>query len=50
MREAACGTCKGTKSKPGTTPATCGSCNGTGYKGVKQGTMVMQTVCEKCHG
>lgn len=26
-----CGTCKGTKSKPGTSPSACGGCGGTGF-------------------
>lgn len=26
-----CGTCKGSKSKPGTSPSTCGGCGGTGF-------------------
>ena len=45
-----CNTCKGSKAKPGTSPINCNSCNGTGFKTVKQGMMVMQTLCEGCQG
>lgn len=45
MKESVCGTCNGSRAKPGTTPMTCNICNGTGVKQVKQGMMVMQTVC-----
>eukprot|EP00349_Pseudokeronopsis_sp_Brazil_P005854 CAMPEP_0202973828 /NCGR_PEP_ID=MMETSP1396-20130829/54427_1 /ASSEMBLY_ACC=CAM_ASM_000872 /TAXON_ID= /ORGANISM="Pseudokeronopsis sp., Strain Brazil" /LENGTH=62 /DNA_ID=CAMNT_0049706587 /DNA_START=556 /DNA_END=744 /DNA_ORIENTATION=+ len=37
-----CGTCKGTKAKPGTSPTTCGACNGTGYNTVRSGPFVVQ--------
>ncbi len=26
-----CGTCKGSKSKPGTSPSSCGGCGGSGF-------------------
>lgn len=49
-RESVCGTCNGSRAKPGTTPTNCNSCNGTGVKSIKQGMMVMQTVCDGCQG
>jgi molecular chaperone DnaJ len=30
-----CGTCKGTKSKPGTSPSSCGGCGGTGFQTIR---------------
>jgi len=37
-----CGTCKGTKAKPGTSAATCGACGGQGFVTIKQGPFVVQ--------
>lgn len=31
VRTETCGTCKGTKAKPGTSASTCGGCGGTGF-------------------
>jgi molecular chaperone DnaJ len=30
-----CGTCKGTKAKPGTSPSNCGSCGGSGFTTIR---------------
>lgn len=49
-----CGTCHGTGSKPGKSPATCKHCNGTGQIQYKQSTPFGQFVniktCDVCHG
>jgi molecular chaperone DnaJ len=49
-----CGTCKGSRAKPGTSPKTCSKCNGTGQ--VRQsrrtafGMFTQITTCPKCNG
>lgn len=49
-----CGTCHGSKSKPGTSPVQCSKCGGTGQIRVTQRTILgaMQSVqtCDACHG
>jgi molecular chaperone DnaJ len=45
-----CGTCKGTKSKPGTSPSSCGGCGGTGFQTIRQGPFTIQQVCGNCDG
>ena len=49
-----CGTCNGSKAKPGTSTSTCTKCGGSGQIRVTQRTMLgaMQTVqtCDACHG
>lgn len=49
-----CGTCHGSKAKPGTSTTTCSKCGGTGQIHVTQRTILgaMQTVqtCDACHG
>ncbi|MGL4739072.1 MAG: molecular chaperone DnaJ [Cellulosilyticaceae bacterium] len=49
-----CGTCNGTKAKPGTTPTTCSKCGGSGQIRVTQRTILgaMQSVqtCDACRG
>lgn len=49
-----CGTCHGSKAKPGTEATTCTKCGGTGRVVVNQRTIlgVMQTeqACDACHG
>jgi len=45
-----CDPCKGSGSKPGTSPATCGRCNGTGAIHVSRGFFQMQMPCDACGG
>lgn len=45
-----CGTCHGSKCKPGTAPAKCASCNGKGSVNFRQGPMVIQMGCSACGG
>ena len=45
-----CGTCSGTKCKPGTSPTQCGTCKGKGNVSYRQGPMVIQMGCEPCGG
>lgn len=49
-----CGTCKGSGSKPGTSPITCSHCGGTGQVQIKQNTPFGQFVniktCDVCRG
>ena len=37
-----CSTCKGTKSKPGTSASTCGGCGGQGFQTIRQGPFMIQ--------
>jgi molecular chaperone DnaJ len=50
VRTDICGTCKGTKAKPGTSASTCGGCGGTGYQTIRQGPFQIQQVCGNCDG
>lgn len=45
-----CGTCHGSKSKPGTSPTRCGSCGGKGVVTMRQGPMTIQIGCQACGG
>ena len=49
-RKGVCGTCKGTKVKPGTSPSKCANCGGRGAVFFQRGPMSIQTVCTKCKG
>ena len=49
-RKGVCGTCKGTKVKPGTSPSKCTNCGGRGVVFFQRGPMSIQTVCTKCKG
>lgn len=53
-RSEQCPTCKGSGSKPGTSPMTCPNCHGTGQVTRTQNTpfgqMIAQTTCSKCGG
>lgn len=46
----ACGTCQGTGSAPGTTPATCAACNGSGQVTFTQGFFSVSRTCGRCRG
>jgi len=45
-----CGTCKGSRCKPGTTPEKCSTCHGTGQLVRSQGFFSLATPCPDCHG
>jgi molecular chaperone DnaJ len=49
-REAACSSCGGTGSQPGTSPRTCPTCRGTGAVLAGRGFMQFQQTCPTCHG
>ena len=49
-REAACSSCGGTGSQPGTSPRTCPTCRGTGAVSAGRGFMQFQQTCPTCHG
>ena len=45
-----CGTCKGTKCRPGSKPSKCTTCHGRGNINYQQGPMHIQMACNVCHG
>lgn len=45
-----CGTCRGSRCKPGTTPERCSTCRGTGQLVRSQGFFSLSTPCPDCHG
>jgi len=45
-----CGTCKGKKIKPGSSPSTCTNCGGKGHVHFQRGPMSIQVACQKCGG
>lgn len=45
-----CESCKGTGSKPGTSPDRCEQCSGTGMETVSTGPFLMRSTCRRCHG
>ncbi|CAG9325802.1 unnamed protein product [Blepharisma stoltei] len=45
-----CGTCKGKKIKPGSSPTTCTTCGGRGHVHYQRGPMSIQVGCQKCGG
>lgn len=49
-RTSVCGTCNGSKSKPGTGPTKCSTCGGSGKIFYKQGFMSIGMECNHCHG
>lgn len=46
----ACGTCKGSGAKAGTSPTTCATCHGQGQVRMQQGFFSIQQTCPMCHG
>lgn len=49
-RTSVCGTCNGSKSKPGTGPTKCSTCGGSGKVFYKQGFMSIAMDCSACGG
>lgn len=45
-----CGTCSGSKCKPGTSPTKCHTCSGKGTVNYRQGPMQIQMACSSCKG
>ena len=45
-----CATCKGSGSKPGTSPTICRTCAGHGQVRMQQGFFSIQQTCPNCHG
>jgi molecular chaperone DnaJ len=48
--DAACSTCRGTGSAPGTTPQTCQQCHGRGVLDDNQGFFSLSQPCDRCGG
>lgn len=46
----ACGECKGTGAKKGSSPVTCSTCHGHGQVRMQQGFFSVQQACPTCHG
>lgn len=46
----ACGECRGSGARKGTSPATCGACNGAGVTRSSQGFFSLQQTCRRCGG
>jgi len=49
-RSKACGTCKGSGSRPGSQRTPCRRCNGHGQIAQSMGILRVQTTCPSCHG
>ena len=49
-RTSVCGTCNGSKSRPGTGPTKCSTCGGSGKVYYKQGFMSIAMDCSGCNG
>mmetsp|Transcript_25604 Transcript_25604/g.44719 ORF Transcript_25604/g.44719 Transcript_25604/m.44719 type:complete len:436 (-) Transcript_25604:3927-5234(-) len=49
-RKTTCGTCKGSRAKPGTSPTKCVNCAGRGVVFFQRGPMSIQSTCQKCNG
>lgn len=50
VRQASCGPCGGTGSRPGTSPETCGTCHGRGKVMAKHSFIQIATTCPTCEG
>lgn len=50
VRQEVCATCRGSKSKPGTSSETCGPCSGRGVVGRNAGFFILQQTCSACGG
>ncbi|MQA84169.1 MAG: molecular chaperone DnaJ [Streptosporangiales bacterium] len=48
--EAACGSCRGTGARVGTTPRVCPSCEGSGQSARNLGSFAFSEPCRECHG
>lgn len=49
-RQSLCGTCHGTKSRPGSAPGTCPICRGRGQISFQQGFFSVSRTCSQCRG
>lgn len=49
-RKTVCGTCHGSRAKPGTSPTKCLNCSGRGVVFFQRGGMSIQVTCQKCKG
>ncbi|MCB9832855.1 MAG: molecular chaperone DnaJ [Planctomycetes bacterium] len=49
-RRELCGTCRGSRCKPGSSPVTCTTCGGVGEVAQSQGFFSIRTVCPTCRG
>ena len=49
-RHSNCETCKGSGSKPGTSPRTCSTCHGRGQVSFQQGFFSVSRTCSQCRG
>jgi molecular chaperone DnaJ len=49
-RRTVCTTCRGSRSKPGTSPTKCLNCGGRGAVVFQRGPMSIQVPCQKCKG
>lgn len=49
-KKGTCGTCQGSRCKPGTAPTKCTTCGGAGHINMRQGPMTLHMACSKCQG
>lgn len=49
-RHGLCESCRGTGSKPGSSPQTCSTCRGRGQVSFQQGFFSVSRTCTQCHG
>lgn len=50
LKKNQCASCQGTGQTKGTGLSTCDPCQGTGSVGFRQGPMIFQSTCTRCHG